>query len=583
MEFSLVSKYFQRLEKTSSRLEMRDILSELFSICSLDQISKLIYFCQGKIGPKYKGKEINIGQSTLIVILSRYLGHTVSTISNKFKELGDLGLVVESLSSGKKQETLFFKEQSFLQVYSSFERMTEIDGKGAIDTKIKIFESILYNADNLSAKYIIRFPISLRLGFSDSTIIDALSLLEENEEKQKEARDLILEKYNLVSDLGLIAQKFKENKTQGIKELSVQPLIPLKPALCERSKDLNEIFERLGKDGDFLIDSKIDGFRMQVHKLDDTVKIYSRNEEDITSMFPDITLNILKIKHNFIIDCEAIGYDPINKKYHDFQVTMQRKRKYDISEKSKELPLHLKVFDIIYFDEKKIHLLPFRERRELLEKYFNIPPVISPTKILITNNLLNLEDFFLEMKDSGFEGLIAKDLNSPYSAGSRGFNWIKYKKSYDKENLDTIDAVIIGGFFGQGKRTVTGLGAILVALYDEKKNLYYSLAKVGSGLKDEILVELSEKLKKITIPKKQDNVVSNIEPDFYVLPKIVVEVNYDDITVSSVHTVPLINRNETLALRFPRFVKYRTDRTEKDTTSLEEIARLFSLQEKSFS
>jgi len=574
MDFSLVTEYFQRLEKTTSRLKMAIILSELFLKTSKEDISNLIYFCQGKIGPKYQGKEINIGNSTLFSVIARYLGHTESTIKETFKEKGDLGLIIDTLSSKKTQQTLFSKNQSFKEVYSTFEKMSLIDGKGAIDQKIKLFESILYNADLKSAKYIVRFPISLRLGFSDSTIIDALALLEVPE-NQKKAKDLILEKYNLVSDLGLIAKYFKEGKIDAISSLSIKYFIPIKPALCERSKNLNEIVERLGKETTFLVDYKIDGFRMQIHKKQETVKIFSRNEEDITSMFPDIVSEVLKIKDDFIIDSEAIGYDLKNKKYHAFQVTMQRKRKYDILEKSKELPLHLKVFDIIFLNKENMLIKDLKERREAIVNLFNIPPIISPTEAIITKDIEKLDLFFKKSIDNGFEGIIAKDLSSKYTAGSRGFNWIKYKKSY-QNTLDTIDAVIMGAFYGQGKRTVTGIGALLVGLYDKSSEKYYTLAKIGTGLTDEILKDLSKRLSDIKVVDRPKNFSSNLEPDFYVLPKIVVEINFDDITVSSVHTTPLLKTENCLALRFPRFVKYRVDKTE--STTLEEISRLYYLQ-----
>jgi DNA ligase-1 len=555
---------------------MASILSELFLRCNSEDIASLVYFCQGKIGPKYQGKEINIGLSTLISVISRYLGHTESTISENFKKLGDLGLVIDTLKSKKTQQTLFSKKQSFREIYSTFERMTLIDGKGAIDTKIKLFESILYNSDLRSAKYIVRFPISLRLGFSDATLIDALSLFLK-EEEQKEARSLLLEKYNLISDLGLLAHKFKEKGLSSIKNLSVELFIPVKPALCERCKSLVDIYDRLGKENSFLVDYKIDGFRMQVHKSKEKVKIFSRNEEDMTSMFPDIVSNALSIPHDFIIDSEAIAFDSKNNKYYAFQITMQRKRKYDILEKSKELPLHLKVFDIIYFKKETVLFKPFSERRKLIEENFNYPPVVTPTKCITTDNLGDLENFFNESINNGFEGIIAKDLHSGYSAGSRGFNWIKFKKSYNG-SMDTIDAVVLGAFYGQGKRTITGIGALLVGIYDNATNKYYTLAKLGSGLKDEVLKELSETLKNLTIVEKPSDLVTNTEPDFYVIPKIIVEINFDDITISSVHTTPLLNSNETLALRFPRFVKYRVDKQEKETTSLEEMSRFYNLQ-----
>lgn len=579
MIFSDVSNYFQRIEKTSSRLEMAQILYQLFKDAKDEEISSLIYFCQGKVGPKYKGKEINIGTSTLLSLVSRYLGQNLKTVKDNFYKYGDVGLVIENLKSKKQQKTLFSKQLTFLDVYKTFEKMSLVDGKGAVENKIKLFESVLYYSDVFSAKYILRFPISLRLGFSDSTIIDALSLMEEDESLKKEVRDLILEKYNLVSDLGLIAKEFKEKGVEGINNLTIKPFIPIKPALCERSKDFEEIHERLSKENNlFCVDTKVDGFRMQIHKFKSKVVIFSRNEEEITDMFPDIVLKVSKIPYDFIIDSEAIAYDSENKKYYNFQITMQRKRKYNILEKSKELPLHLKIFDIVYFKGKTIYDKPFKDRREILENNFNISEEISLTKIKYTKDIEELKLFFKESLEKGFEGIIAKSLDSKYTAGSRGFNWIKYKKSYDKDKLDNIDVVILGMFYGQGKRTQTGLGALLVGLYDENTNKYYTIAKIGSGLKDDILKELSVKLKPYIQEIKPNNLVSNLIPDVYLLPKIVIEVNYDDITISSQHTTPLENTDKKLALRFPRFIKYRFDRDDKNTTSIKEISRIYSLQ-----
>ena len=579
MIFSDVSNYFQKIEKTSSRLEMAQILYQLFKDAKDEEISSLIYFCQGKVGPKYKGKEINIGTSTLLSLVSRYLGQNLKTVKENFYKFGDVGLVIENLKSKKQQKTLFSKQLTFLDVYETFEKMSLVDGKGAVENKIKLFESVLYYSDVFSAKYILRFPISLRLGFSDSTIIDALSLMEEDESLRKEVRDLILEKYNLVSDLGLIAKEFKEKGVEGINNLTIKPFIPIKPALCERSKDFEEIHERLSKENNlFCVDTKVDGFRMQIHKFKSKVVIFSRNEEEITDMFPDIVLKVSKIPYDFIIDSEAIAYDSENKKYYNFQITMQRKRKYNILEKSKELPLHLKIFDIVYFKDKTIYDKSFKDRREILENNFNLSEEISLTKIKYTKDIEELKLFFKESLEKGFEGIIAKSLDSKYTAGSRGFNWIKYKKSYDKDKLDNIDVVILGMFYGQGKRTQTGLGALLVGLYDENTNKYYTIAKIGSGLKDDILKELSIKLKPYVQEIKPNNLVSNLIPDVYLLPKIVIEVNYDDITISSQHTTPLENTDKKLALRFPRFIKYRFDRDEKNTTSIKEISRIYSLQ-----
>ena len=569
VKFSVLSKYFEKIDNTSSRLEITSILFDLFSITDKTEIQSLIYFCQGNIGPNYLSKDISIGQSTLISLISQYTAIPEKEIKEDFLDKGDLGLVIEKSEFKKKQSTLFTRDLDFLEVFNIFKKISEIEGKGAIDEKQKLLKSVLFNLDPTSAKYIIRFPIGFRLGFSDSTIIDALACF--GKENIKEYKQLITEKYQLVSDLGLLAKIIFEKGIEKIKNLKITPFIPIKSQLCERSKSLDEIKERLGT---FAIDTKVDGFRQQIHKVGNKVKIYSRQEEDITDMFPDVVENVKKIDHDFIIDCEAIAYDSENQKYHSFQITITRKRKYDILEKSKELPLHLKVFDCLYLDEKEIYNLPFIERRKIVEKHFNINDFVKATEIKITDDVNILEEMFLDRLALGFEGVICKDLNQPYKAGSRGYSWIKFKKSY-KGNLDTIDAVILGYDSGQGKRTELGIGALLVGIYDAETDKYYTIAKVGTGLSDDVIRELYERLEKKKLIKKPEYIVSNIVVDNFVVPEIVVEINFDEITKSPIHTLKLdSNSLQGIALRFPRLVKIRMDRSNKETTNKKEIEKI---------
>jgi len=580
VNFDVISNYFEKISKTTSRLEMTEILKQLFKKTPKDEIQELIYFCQGTLGPKYKTKEINIGQSTLISLLSEYLSLPEEEIKQEFYSLGDIGLVIEKHHSKRKQSTLFSKPLLFREVFDTFQKLSETTGTGSTEKKQQLFKFILFNSSPISAKYLIRFPISFRLGFGDSTIIDALANLSTTEtEEQKKVKEIITEKYLLVSDLGLIGKTIKEKGIKEVEKIKITTFIPIKSQLCERAESLKEIHERLKT---MAVDTKIDGFRQQIHKVGNEVKIFSRQEEDITKMFPDIVEAVKKIKHDFIIDCESIAYDPINKKYHTFQVTITRKRKYDVSEKSKELPLHLKVFDCLLLDGKEIYYLPFSERRKIVEKYFNYAPFVAPTKILITSKLEELEKFFNQALEQGFEGIIAKDLESSYKAGSRGYSWIKFKKSYKgNETLDTIDAVIVGAFYGQGKRTDKGIGALLVALYDREEDKYFTLAKIGTGLTDQTLLDLAEKLESTKLGNKPKNLVSNISPDFYVYPEIVIEINYDEITKSPIHTANFDpEAKQGLALRFPRLVKIRTDKSSHDTTSQRELEKLFRMQEK---
>ena len=584
MKFSKVCEYFNKLEDTSSRLSMTSILNELFLECEPENIDKLIYFCQGKVGPKYKGLEVNIGEAAIISLIARYLGQSEEKIKEELLKVGDLGLIIERTPVTKQQQTLFSKELSFLDVYLTFEKIADISGKGTVEQKQKLFEYILFNVSQREGKYVVKFPISFRLGFSDSTIVDALSLLD-SEVEQKISKEIITNKYNQVSDLGFIAKIIKVSGIKGLDKVKITPGIPIKPALCERASGFPEIIERLGKDKEnkvikFGVDSKIDGFRQQIHKFGSQVKIFSRNEEDMTKMFPDIVCEIKKIEGDFIIDSESIAFDSENQKYHSFQITIQRKRKYDIAEKAKELPLHLKVFDILYLNGKEMLDVPFKDRRKIVEEKFNIPPIIKPTELIITDKEEELESFFNSRIAENLEGIIAKDLSSKYTAGGRGFSWIKFKKSY-QGTIDTIDAVILGAFYGQGKRSDKGLGALLVGIYSQETGKYYTLAKVGTGLSDELLLELGKELSDIKVNRRPDEVVTNIDPDYYVIPKIIIEVNYDEITESEMHTC-CFNRDKRtgLALRFPRLVKVRSDKEDQETTTEVEIRRMYELQGK---
>lgn len=570
MKFKFVVDYFEKIDKTSSRLEMARLLSELFNKCPDDQIDKLVYFCQGCLGPKYKTKEMNVGLSNLLELFTQYVGQDLSKTKQQFNELGDIGLLVEKNKTTSLQKNLFSKDLDFLEVYVTFNKISDISGKGSTDQKIKLFKSILFNCDKVSAKYVLRFPISFRLGFGDSTIVDALALLFEDLE---DVNKKITSKYLVVSDLGFIAKILKTEGLSSLEALKIILGVPIKSALCERAKDLEEIVERLSVDNQkFFVDSKVDGFRQQIHKKGDKINIFTRNELDVTHMFPDIVSNIKKIKHDFIIDCEAIGYSLSEKNYLPFQITMQRRRKYNLKEKSEELPLHLKVFDVLYFDGKETYGLPFKERRKIVEENFKLSEKITPTEIIYTNDIKKLNDFFKETLNKGLEGIIAKNPESFYTAGSRGYSWIKFKKSY-AGNYDTIDAVVVGGFYGQGKRTELGIGALLVALYDEKEKQFRTIAKLGSGLTDDIIKDLSKKLETLKIQKKPENLITNLKPDFYVLPKIITEINYDEITNSTIHTACYDQKKKQgLALRFPRLVKIRTD---KDLPDNEQILKKF--------
>lgn len=610
MRFESVGEYFQRLEDISSRLEMTSRLAEFLEKVPAREIAKAIYLCQGRLAPAFENLEIGMGEKFVMEAIAKTTGFERKEVERKFKELGDLGLVAEEFAKKKRQKALFSEELSLEKVFGNLKKIATASGEGSQELKIKLLAELLNSAKPTEAKFITRVPIgNLRLGIGDPTIMDAFALLlsgefakerkkemqelesglkEKKEEKRKEeldrkvkarVRELIEEKYNIHSDLGGIAEILKEQGLKGLEKIEITPGIPIRPTLAERLPSAEEIIEKLGE---CAVEAKMDGFRLQVHKKASEVSIFSRHSENMTVMFPDIVKAVreeVKAKEA-IFEGEALAYNEESEEFYSFQVTIQRKRKYDVKEKSEEFPLRLFCFDIMFLEGKDLMPLPFKERRRILERIVNEnAKTISLTKSIITSSPKELEKFFEQNVSSGLEGIIAKDLNAKYTAGARKFAWIKLKRSYKGELQDSVDCVILGYFKGKGQRTEFGLGALLAGVYDEKKDEFQTMAKIGTGMSEERMIELEKMLSKIKERKKPLRIFSNLEPDYWTEPKFVIEVRADEITKSPVHTCAW-NKSEGLALRFPRLISLRSDKKAEECSSVSEVQKMFENQKR---
>ncbi|MBI2529516.1 MAG: ATP-dependent DNA ligase [Candidatus Diapherotrites archaeon] len=610
MQFRKLSEYFERLEATPSRLEMTDLLSGLFKEANANEIEKIIYLCQGQLAPAYMQIDVGMGEKFVMEALSKVSGYTREEIEKLFKELGDLGLVAEKVSGKKRQSALFSAELTVLKVYENLMKISKASGTGSQEAKIKLLAELLNSAKPVEAKYLVRIPLqNLRLGVGDPTIMDAFAinfigelrknkkimqeiekeLKETKEEKRNEEierrlkfrlREMIEDKYNVRPDLGNVAKLLKQKGLDGLREIDIEPGIPIRPSLAERLPSSEEIIRKIGK---CACEAKYDGFRIAVHKKGNEILLFSRRQENMTSMFPEI-IEAARRQINAkdaILEGEALAVNEQTGEYFPFQITMQRKRKYDIAEKAEEYPLKLFVFDLLYRDGKNLMNLPFSERRRELDKIIKKGDAIELTKSIITDSPKEMEKFFEDSISKGLEGIIAKDLNAKYIAGARKFAWIKLKRSYRGALEDSVDVVILGYYKGKGLRTEFGLGALLSGVYDEKEDKFRTLAKVGSGFTEEGMVEMKKMLDKIKRGNKPARVDSLLEPDVWVEPKYVIEARADEITKSPMHTA---GRNEKdtdgYALRFPRMIKLRTDRKAEEATTVKEIIDMYKLQKR---
>jgi DNA ligase-1 len=396
-------------------------------------------------------------------------------------------------------------------------------------------------------------------------------------EGDKSMREPLERAYNLCSDLGLVAKKYYEGK-ENIKKFKIILFHPIRPALAEREPTPEAILKRLGKGA---AEVKLDGFRCQIHKEGNKVEIYSRNLERTTQMFPEIVDAVRKsVKaKEAIFEGEALAYNESTGELYPFQYTIQRKRKHGIEEMSTEMPLHLFAFDVLYLEGEDQTLKPYHERRKTLERIIK-GDGISVAESIVTDNAAELEKYFERSVERGMEGLMVKDLNAHYIAGSRKFAWIKLKRSYRGELADTIDVVIVGYLLGKGIRAEFKFGGILGAVYDEKADMFRTIARVGSGFSEEMMKKLKKTLDEIVVKKKPARVDSLIEPDFWVTPKYVITVKADEITESPMHTAGRKDGTG-YALRFPRMVgDIRQDKRPEDATTVKEIIEMYKMQKR---
>jgi len=582
MKFKRLAEYFSKIEKEASRLAMTRDLAELFREASAEEIDQVIYLALGNLRPKFEGVEFNLGEKMMVRVLGVAYEVGKEKAKQAFKQMGDLGEAIEKLEVKEGGG----RGLSVAEVYKRLMDVAVDEGSGSQDRKVQSMARLLKDLDRLSAKYVVRIPVNkLRLGFSDMTVLDALSWMAKGD---KSLRKDLERAFNVSADIGKIAEVFKKQGLIGIGGIKVEPGVPIRMAMAERLPNAEKTVEKLEV---FAVEPKYDGLRVQIHvdkgkhlqkagqedlfgKSKRLVRIFSRNLDNVTHMFPDIVDEAEKLKvRKVIIDGEAIAYSQKTGKFLPFQVTVQRKRKHGVKEKMGELPLKVMVYDLLFVDGKNLMLKPFKERRRELEKVMKgMKGELLLAEQEIVSDVKQLRVLVKKYLGEGLEGAMCKKLTTSYQAGSRNFNWVKFKKTTEGEMVDTLDCVVMGYYMGKGRRSGFGIGAFLVGVRQGEK--IGTVAKIGTGLSDEQWREMKERADKLRVKEKPKGYVvdKNLEPDVWVEPKMVVEILADEITKSPIHSFAL-------ALRFPRLVKFRDDKQVGQATSKQELERLFKLQQ----
>ena len=534
MDYSVIAEGYEKIEATTKRLEMTDLLVNLLKKTPLSIIGKVVYLTQGKLYPDFTGVEIGIAEKLAIKALARASGQNEGEIVSELQRSGDIGETAENLLTKRKQSAFFTKKLTVEQVHETFDKMSKLSGSGSVDTKMALLCGLLTDAPPKEAKWIMRTVTgNLRLGIADMTVLDALAIAYGG---GKENRELIERAYNLSSDLGRVASIVVEKGIDGIKQFQVVVFEPIRPMLAERLPSPEEILEKLG--GKCVAEYKYDGERIQAHKKEGKVSLFSRRLENISSQYPDVVELVKETvsAKEAILEAECVAMDLETGEMRPFQELMHRRRKYGIEAAIEDYPISLFPFDVLYVEGKDLTLEPLLRRRKELEKILKKSDRVTPAINKLVKNTRELEDFFEEAIEKGCEGLMCKSVavDSCYQAGSRGWLWIKYKRDYKSEMTDTVDLVVVGAFHGRGKRVGT-YGALLLATYNKERDTFETVTKCGTGFTDKDLVTMRDTLAKHVIPRKNTRVQSMLEADVWFEPSLVLDILGAEVTLSPIH------------------------------------------------
>ena len=580
MEFSIIAEIFERMENTTKRIELTNLLVELLKKIPKKIIPNAVYLLQGIIRPNFEGVELGVAEKLAIRAISKSSGLSIKKIEDDYKKCGDLGITASNILKLKTQTTFTAEKITLERVYETLFRIAKLEGKGSQDLKMKYISSLLNDATPLEAKFVLKILLgTLRLGIAENTVMDALAIAFTG---KKENKEQIENAYNVSSDLGKVSLIVATNGIDEIKKFKISLFNPIRPMLADRAKSEQEVIKKMPEL--FAAEYKLDGERVQIHIQANKIVLFSRRLENITQYYPDIVENVRKSLdiHEGVFEAEIVPINENTGEFLPFQELMHRRRKYNLVKAVSQYPITVNFFDVLYFDKKDCLNLAYSERRKILERVVsedNFSKLI-PMKFIKSEN--EIVDFLENSINAGCEGLMLKTPNAPYRAGSRGSNWLKLKREYRNELGDSLDLIVIGAYFGRGRRT--GLyGTLLLGTFNPETNNFPSICKVGTGFTDESLDQLYQILSNKVTLKKNSKIVSEMEADVWFEPELVLEIVASEITLSPIHKtgMDLIRKGSGLALRFPKFTgKIRYEKTVEDASTDEEVLALYKRQSK---
>ncbi|MCQ8904177.1 MAG: ATP-dependent DNA ligase [Methanothermobacter sp.] len=549
MLYMELAEVYHRLESTTKRLEKTEILAELLRSVDKELLPVVTILMLGRVFPIWSEEELGVGIKLLMKAISLVVGVSLEEIEDEIREQGDIGLASEKLFSRKTQTTFFSRPLTVEFVYSRLKALASASGDRAQSKKINILVEVLSQAKPLEARYITRTVLEeLRVGVAEGIIREAIARAFEVDPS------LVERAHMLTNDLGMVASVASEEGESGLGRLNLEPGRPVKPMLAQLASSIESAIMELGR---AFCETKYDGIRVQIHRCGDDISIFTRRLENITAAVPEILEGVEEAlpDDDYIVEGEIIV--TMDGRPASFQYILQRvRRKYDIGRLKREVPLSLFLFDVLYHRGPLIDE-PLRRRREALESILSEIPGKVEASRMVDVGPDNLDDALWLFKESireGHEGIMIKDTEAPYIPGIRGKKMLKFKAE-----PETLDLIVVGGTYGRGKRAHL-VGSYLLAARDEDSGDLVTVAHVATGLDDETLQQLSERMEKLAIERKGRKLL--------VRPEIILEVAYSEIVKSPEY-------ESGYSLRFPVVKRIRDDLCLDDVDTVGRIESLF--------
>jgi len=541
MQFLEFARICEQLEGIPGRLDMIEQVATVLPRLDDEELPVFVRFIMGRVFPDWSPRTLGVGPNLLYDAVAYVVGTKRETVREAINATGDAGLAVEGLLAKKEQTSFFIQELDLIEVYRELERMAAAGGQRSQREKLRVAQGLFGNARPLEGRYLARLMLEeLRIGMGEGNVRDAVARAFDIDVR------LVEHAHQAMNDLGEVALLARRDPA-ALSRVTIEPFRPVKMMLAQAGT----IAAQIADHGEVAVEYKYDGSRFQFHKKGDVCRIYSRRLEEVTGSLPDIA-NLLSeaTDRDVILDGEAVAVR--DGRPMPFQYVIRRfRRKHQVDSMMEKIELVPRVFDILYLDGETLMDRPLRERRRLLEEVLGAH--VAPQ--FRVGDAAGAEAIYTEALDLGHEGVMVKVLDSPYTPGVRGRLWVKVKPG-----VETLDLAVVGAEWGEGRRAKM-FGSFLLAVQDQGRLL--TVGKVATGITDEVLADLYALLK--------DSVIARSGKEVTLEPKVVFEVGYSEIQTSP-------NYESGYALRFPRFVQVREDKSVDETETLDTLAERYRQQ-----